>query len=227
MYTTKRKFNALLNSLSANNTSSASLPAKQNKATNVSTTTLPSELNTPVKKRRIVGVRPADHPRPRTVHASEPAVNLTPVKANGTHKAPNFAPWDRSQFLGRLKTFRHVDKWSAKPAQVNEVQWAKRGWSCVGKERVGCVGGCGKEVYISLASPEGDVADDDDVEEQWTKGAGECMSYFERAIPPDSPDQEMLAKYTGMIVAEHEFDCLWRRRGCDGKTTCRPCLDAI
>ncbi|KAL9634828.1 MAG: hypothetical protein Q9204_002851 [Flavoplaca sp. TL-2023a] len=38
----------------------------------------------------------------------------------------------------------------SKPNEINEVQWAKRGWTCTGKETVGCVGGCGNEVVISL-----------------------------------------------------------------------------
>jgi hypothetical protein len=82
--------------------------------------------------------------------------------------------------LGRLKTFRHVDKWDAKPSKVNEVQWAKRGWQCVGKERVGCVGGCGREVVIKLEGKprenvEGMNSEDissDHEEDEWMAEAG-------------------------------------------------------
>ena len=76
---------------------------------------------------------------------------------NEERKPPNFAPWNRAQFLERLKSFRHVDKWMGKPEKINEVQWAKRGWICVGKERVGCVGGCGKEVVIKLVDDDGEA----------------------------------------------------------------------
>lgn len=64
---------------------------------------------------------------------------------------PNYLPNHRGQFLKRLETFKDVTKWGIKPDRVNEVQWAKRGWTCVGKERVGCIGGCEKQVVIKLA----------------------------------------------------------------------------
>ena len=122
----------------------------------------------------------------------------------GERKAPNFTPWDRGQFLERLKTFRHVDRWMSKPEPVNEVQWAKRGWRCVGKERVGCVGGCGKEVVIKLEEyPEdsGNESTDFGQEgEDWRKNA----------------QDQLVERYSVMIVSEHEEGCLWRKRGCDG-----------
>ncbi|KAI9826610.1 MAG: hypothetical protein M1832_006206 [Thelocarpon impressellum] len=199
MYTTKRKFHSLLNSLTATNPSSVSLPSDARKVKkNASTTTLPEDLDAPAKRRRVIGLRSSDLPRPRTVHTSIDTAKTTPEKSD-VRKAPNFAPWDRGQFLARLKTFRHVDRWSAKPAQVNEVQWAKRGWSCVGKERVGCVGGCGKEVYIKLSDGREDADDNADAEGEWAAG----------------PDEQLLARYVEMMVTEHEDDCLWRKRGCD------------
>ena len=120
------------------------------------------------------------------------------------HKPPNFAPWDRGQFLERLGTFRHVDKWMPKSESIDEVQWAKRGWTCVGKERVGCVGGCGKEVVITLESSrvndEERKADEEDSDEAWREDAQE----------------QLVGRYAEMIVTEHEGGCRWRRRGCDG-----------
>jgi len=105
--------------------------------------------------------------------------------------------------LARLKTFKHVDRWTTKPAQINEVQWAKRGWSCVGKERVGCVGGCDKELVIKLERGEEDsgvytgIEDEDD----WSATVTE----------------QLADRYVDMIVTAHDEYCLWRKRGCDCK----------
>lgn len=120
-------------------------------------------------------------------------------------KLPNFAPWDRGQFLDRLKTFRHVDKWMGKPDPVNEVRWAKRGWSCVGKERVKCVGGCGKEVVVKLENEwnvDGEPPDEASTEDDqgWRKDA----------------EEQLVERYVELITSGHEGGCLWRRRGCDG-----------
>ena len=135
---------------------------------------------------------------------------------NQERKAPNFAPWDRGQFLERLATFRHVDKWMGKPDKINEVQWAKRGWTCVGRERVGCMGGCGKEVVIKLE-------EDHDVEEK-DKDAGDVQKENGEA-PVEEKDEDwrrgaqeqLVDKYAEMIVTEHNGGCPWRRKGCDGK----------
>ena len=116
-------------------------------------------------------------------------------------RAPNFTPWDRGQFLERLKTFRHVDKWMSKPEEVNEVQWAKRGWTCIGKERVACAG-CGREVVVKLEN-----------EEEIEGSSGEDMEGDDWRV---SAQQQLVEKYSGMIVSEHEEGCLWRSRGCDG-----------
>ena len=181
MYTTKRKFHSLLNSLTANNASSTSLSSVR-PSTNASTTTLPADMDSPVKKRRVATIRSViglrDRSRPRSAHASQTASGPgTPrpksqVLSGQDRKVPNFAPWDRAQFLARLKTFRHVDRWTAKPMRVNEVQWAKRGWSCAGRERVGCVGGCGKEVSIKLGETRDTSPDSGDEDEEWSAEAG-------------------------------------------------------
>ncbi|KAL4955306.1 mRNA capping enzyme-domain-containing protein [Aspergillus filifer] len=63
---------------------------------------------------------------------------------------PSFVPWDRERFLERLETFRRVDRWSPKPAAVNEVEWAKRGWICTDVARVTCVSACGGSVIVKI-----------------------------------------------------------------------------
>ncbi|KAL4932793.1 mRNA capping enzyme-domain-containing protein [Aspergillus undulatus] len=63
---------------------------------------------------------------------------------------PSFVPWDRERFLERLETFRRVDRWSPKPTEVNEVEWAKRGWICTDVARVTCVSACGGSVIVKI-----------------------------------------------------------------------------
>ncbi|KAK3175356.1 hypothetical protein OEA41_002603 [Lepraria neglecta] len=210
--TTKRKFHKILDSIS--NASSTSLATNHSKH-NASTTTLPASMDPPAKKPRIA--RPTSAVVPSTTRiaaVSRPSTGIAAVKQaaplaplNEERKAPNFAPWDRGQFLERLKTYRHVDKWMGKPELISEVQWAKRGWSCVGKERVGCVRGCSKEVVITLEKNRENKENEDERpsdeeldEEEWREKAQE----------------ELVEKYAEMIITSHEGGCLWRRRGCDG-----------
>ena len=212
--TTKRKFHKILDSIS--NASSVSLVnGHDNK--NASTTTLPASVGPPAKKPRVT--RPVSafvNPTVRVIATHEGATRpfsmIQPSRSasvNEDRKPPNFMPWDRAQFLERLKTYRHVDKWRGKSEKINEVEWSKRGWSCVGKERVGCVGGCGKEMVITL---EGDREDreivdekpsqqeEDDDEDDWREQA----------------QAQLVEKYAEMIIIAHNEGCLWRRRGCDG-----------
>lgn len=75
----------------------------------------------------------------------------SPLKTthNQQQQTPAYAPWDRAAFLDRLRTYRFVDKWGAKPAAVNEVAWAKRGWVCTDKNRVRCTV-CRREVVVKV-----------------------------------------------------------------------------
>ena len=209
--TTKRKFSQLLESISS--PSSASIPSSAHR--HVPSATSPKIADSPAKRPRT-----SQQSHLHAVNAMATSTSLrstlkTPLVSKVTVTATsnslsNFAPWDRGQFLGRLETFRHVDRWTGKPDSVNEVQWAKRGWSCVGRERVRCKGGCEREVVVMLEefSPsntsepdhaEGKLPDGDSDEEDWREKAYE----------------ELVEKYTGMIVSEHEASCLWRRKGCD------------
>lgn len=206
--TTKRKFHKILDSIS--NASSPSLVSRDELKSNASTNTLPTNLEPPAKRPRPTS--PFGHTMP-VGDSTRISSNLRDSPRPSTsstmereHKAPNFTPWDRAQFLERLKTFRHVDKWMGKPEPINEVQWAKRGWSCVGKERVGCAGGCGKEVVITLE----DESEEEDKGRE--DGSAEDDGDWRRKA-----QEELVAKYAGMITTAHEGGCLWRRRGCDGK----------
>lgn len=221
--TTKRKFHKILDSIS--NASSTSLATKSNHDKyNTSTTTLPATMDPPAKKPRIA--RPASAyvpPSTRILASQSPNLRAAAVTAkqptpmiatmNEERKTPNFAPWDRGQFLERLKTYRHVDKWMGKPERINEVQWAKRGWSCVGKERVGCVGGCGKEVVITLESSREEMPDDEETQDTEERPSDEQEDEDEWR---EKAQEQLVEKYAEMIVTSHDGGCLWRRKGCDG-----------
>lgn len=213
LITTKRKFHKILDSIS--NASSTSLTTSHVNH-NASTTTLPASIDPPAKKARVARptsaylppstrVTMTSKPSNRPVTASKQPIMSAPP--NEERKTPNFAPWDRAQFLERLKTYRHVDKWTGKPEKINEVQWAKRGWSCIGRETVGCIGGCAKELLIKL---------EDDYEDKENKEGGSIEEQPDDNDWREKAQEELVEKYAEMIITWHDGGCLWRRRGCDG-----------
>ncbi|PGG94944.1 hypothetical protein AJ80_10080 [Polytolypa hystricis UAMH7299] len=123
------------------------------------------------------------------------------IRSSSTSR-PNFVPWDRERFLERLETFRRVDRWSPKPARINEVQWAKRGWSCVDVMRVECVGGCGQAVVVKLPG---------DIEE------GEDGYDSDKREERSEVQTKLVEKYAELIIDGHSEKCPWRKTGCDGK----------
>ena len=215
--TTKRKFHKVLDSIS--NASSVSLVGN-NQERNASTTNLPTNMEPPSKRLRIARpvsayvksstTTPMTKIRPLSVVQKPPA-----KEPDSERKPPNFAPWDRNQFLERLKTYRHIDKWRGKSEKISEVQWAKRGWSCVGRETVGCVGGCGKELVILLESRENKENLEDKVEDQKREDENEDEDEDEDDWREKAREQ-LIDKYAEMIVTAHNEGCMWRRRGCDG-----------
>jgi hypothetical protein len=143
MYTAKRKLHNLLESITSSSTEPSDLLVGGSQSSTDSKT---SQAKRPRLDRPTVAR--SDVLQRTTSTLSRPNTATEPKGALG------FAPWDRTQFLTRLSSFRHVDKWTAKPRPINEVQWAKRGWSCYGRERVKCIGACGKELVIKLSAPD-------------------------------------------------------------------------
>lgn len=199
---TKRKLNQILDSIS--NISDTSLPLKRPK-TNTSSTALNEP---PAKKAR--PLRPFSEYVPSTLQEifeedeEKRRASFVEEREKTKKPKPNFTPWDRGDFLERLKTFRHPYLWMTKPDKVNEVQWAKRGWRCVGKDRVACAG-CGKEVVMSLEPDEPAVREDGE------DGPSDDGDWRQNA------QEQLVEKYVEMIITGHDEGCLWRRRGCDGK----------
>lgn len=96
-----------------------------------------------------------------------------------------------------------------KPDRISEVEWAKRGWVCVGKETVRCQGGCEKEIVIKLESaPEAKDAEDNNQQPDEDEREDED-DWREQA------QDELVEKYAEMMTNAHETSCLWRTRGCD------------
>ncbi|KAK4220010.1 zf-C3HC-domain-containing protein [Rhypophila decipiens] len=108
---------------------------------------------------------------------------------------PKYCPGDREQLLRRLATFQELTEWAPKPDAVNEVEWAKRGWVCQGKERVRCTL-CSKEIVVKINRKEID--------------GKEIAVMIASEI-----SQSVVDMYKDMIISSHAEDCLWRRRGCD------------
>jgi len=144
MNATKRKFNALLNGIG--NKSSTSLPTKDNEL-------LPSGTSSQLKKRRIIPSKTGD--AQTTVELGRGHKKSASTATELAAATPKYAPWDRVAFLKRLKSFSNLTDWTAKPAQVNEVEWAKRGWVCQKSERVRCCS-CNVEILVKLNRKEVD-----------------------------------------------------------------------
>lgn len=118
------------------------------------------------------------------------------AEVNKDGQLPKYCPGDRDQLLRRLATFQELTDWTPKPDPVNEIEWAKRGWTCQGKERVKCTL-CGKEIFVKINKKEVD--------------GKEIAVLIASEIA-----QSVVDMYKDMIVTSHAEDCLWRRRGCDG-----------
>ncbi|KAH8816169.1 C3HC zinc finger-like-domain-containing protein [Xylogone sp. PMI_703] len=195
MNSSKRKFNALLHGL-------GSRPSSPRSTNNVNNSAPNSPSRNSVTKR----VRTSLDSTP-SQPLQQTSKTVAPYKAAGSQEVasekteasgsatPKYAPWDREAFLKRLKTFASLTDWTPKPARVDEVQWAKRGWVCKGKERVRC-SLCNVEILVKLNRREVDGKE-------------------EPVYIPENIEEALVSKYEELIVASHNEDCLWRKRGCD------------
>ncbi|KAL2174561.1 C3HC zinc finger-like-domain-containing protein [Thermothelomyces heterothallicus CBS 202.75] len=118
-----------------------------------------------------------------------------PDPRDGLPPPPKYCPGDRDQLLRRLATFQELTDWAPKPDRVNEVEWARRGWVCQGKERVKCVL-CGRELAVKVNRKEVD---------------GKEIAVLIASEVAES----VVDTYVRLIVEAHAEDCLWRKRGCD------------
>ena len=156
MNATKRKFDKLLDKLTEpNRPAETHVSSKDDSTDNASITASTSQGNI-AKRARVDSVGRSNTP----TSVAGPSVtignraNITSI-SQVARKTPKYAPWHQQHFLDRLKTFNNVLWWPSKPAAIDSVEWAKRGWSCVARDRVGCVGGCSKEVFVKVYPEEG------------------------------------------------------------------------
>ncbi|KAK7932645.1 mRNA export factor rsm1 [Apiospora marii] len=152
-----------------------------------------------LSKRRRTGV-------PGSTPVNEPGATIRTLVSNVTirkstssrvpnnlpSEPPRYCPSDRAQLIKRLATFSELTEWTPKPDKVNEIEWAKRGWICSGKETVRC-SLCNKELVVNTSR-------------RGSQGSDVSGSEFEEALGN---------KFAELIVEAHQEDCLWRRRGCD------------
>jgi hypothetical protein len=158
MNATKRKFNALLNGIG--NKSTISLPSNDNIAAAAA-----DDIDAQAKKRRLAPLAVSNsHSNTKSSSSSlvpkSFSTSAMPHKkatslATAAVESPKYAPWDRTAFLQRLKSFSNITDWTPKPSKVNEVEWAKRGWVCRGLERVRCCS-CHVEILVKLNRKEVD-----------------------------------------------------------------------
>ncbi|KAI1443828.1 zf-C3HC-domain-containing protein [Annulohypoxylon stygium] len=122
----------------------------------------------------------------------------SPIKVPGKEiktEPPKYCPGDRDELIRRLGTFQELTEWTPKPDKVNEIEWAKRGWVCQGKERVQCTL-CHKELVVKINKREVDGK--------------------EVPVLVGSDIEEALVKrFVELIIDAHQDACLWRKQGCD------------
>lgn len=218
--TTKRKFHKLLDNLTASTSTTSLTSTLYESSNNASTGSLP-EPGSPEPAPKRPRSSEASMERQRQISAGQARIQalkdqlLTPKRkstmrvvgaqpqqtASTPRKAPNFQPYSQDLFLGRLKTFADVKKWTTKPDAISEVEWAKRGWSCDTWNTVACKGGCEKRVAVKLR-PKRKAVDGRDID------MSEDLSY--------DVEPSLVSRYAALIIDGHSEDCLWRKAGCQG-----------
>ncbi|KAI8623027.1 zf-C3HC-domain-containing protein [Xylariaceae sp. FL1651] len=159
-----------------------------------------------LNKRRRVGVLETTSPSQKastTTISNSVLKRWTPGNTTATATAQKdtrtepsrYCPSDRDELIRRLGTFQELTIWTPKPESINEIEWAKRGWICQGKERVRCTL-CHKELVVKTNT--------------------KTVEGKEVPVVVGSDIEQALAKrFADLIINAHEEDCLWRRHGCD------------
>lgn len=223
MNTTKRKFNALLNGLGSKKSDSSLSAHEVNKTPEKPQND--SDLN--MKKPRISysslgatqlssltrasSAAPSELYNARQKLAPVHKLSATPVSPA---EPPKWAPYDRAEFLKRLKSFSNLTDWTPKPARVNEVEWAKRGWVCQKKERVRCCF-CNVEILVKLNRKEEDGKEKEVYIAENIGTAPDRIS-IKGVVLTNSVENALVNKYVELIITSHDESCPWRQKGCDG-----------
>ncbi|PNY28977.1 mRNA export factor rsm1, partial [Tolypocladium capitatum] len=204
MNATKRKFNALLQGLSNPRSSTSESAPKSMNGDSRSGASAAATQDALLQKRRRLGFPESTAPTIFSPSSNTVStISSVVLRRSGTQTGgksgkealAKYCPGDRDELLKRLATFQELTDWTPKPDRVNEVEWAKRGWICQGKEKVRCVL-CHKELLVKLNRKEVD--------------GGEVP-----VLVPSEIEGALVDKYCELVVASHQQDCLWRKRGCD------------
>ncbi|KAK4178421.1 C3HC zinc finger-like-domain-containing protein [Triangularia setosa] len=130
---------------------------------------------------------PGGSPAPR---GSSPSVKGEDKKER--KQPPKYCPADRGELLRRLATFQELTDWTPKPERISEIEWAKRGWVCLGKERVRCTL-CERELVVKIG--------------RGREVEGEIGREMEEGV---------VGRYEELMrEGGHGEGCLWRGRGCE------------
>ncbi|KKA30023.1 hypothetical protein TD95_001517 [Thielaviopsis punctulata] len=124
-----------------------------------------------------------------------PAVTTKVTNVTPPMLAAKYCPADREELIRRLATFQDISDWTPKPDRVSEIEWARRGWICQGKERVRCTL-CHKELVVKFSTKE--------VDGKEVPG-----------LTPLEVENALVVKYHELMTTAHQENCLWRQAGCD------------
>lgn len=220
MNATKRKFNALLQGLSTQPQAERSTPTKAS-STPPSTLSKSAYADDLLKRRRLGSTSDTSPSRlPTTTLKAAQTTSKTDSSGSnhGHHQGPlvKYCPSDREELLRRLATFQEITEWTPKPDKVSEVEWAKKGWVCQGKERVRCVL-CARELVVKLNRKELDDGKEANVLASSEIGAvGLARAANTISGANTRVEDALVGKYVELMVTAHQSDCLWRKQGCDG-----------
>lgn len=155
MNASKRKFNAILQGLGT----PRATPEGQRPGSSSTPKKTTGDVESLLQKRRRLGIpqsssAPFDGSSPSTKAVPSPLTVKRP-EPQAEKPMARFCPSDRAELLKRLATFHDITDWTPKPDRVSEIEWARRGWVCHGKETVRCVL-CHKELVVKLNKKEVD-----------------------------------------------------------------------
>ncbi|KAF4976906.1 hypothetical protein FZEAL_6482 [Fusarium zealandicum] len=229
MNATKRKFNTLLQGLGSpqsktsddavSHSEAGSSPSRRAATASPSSTTRASGTDADIlQKRRRLGFPDSTAPiLGKKGSLSATISSLVSRRPQGQDpKSFNdlpakYSPTDRGDLLRRLGTFQEITDWTPKPDKVNEVEWAKRGWVCHGKETVRCLL-CHRELVVKLNRK---VVDGKEIPVLVASEIGTFPSMTMRLQANRATEEALVDKYADLIVNSHQEECLWRKRGCD------------
>jgi hypothetical protein len=198
--TKKRKFDRVLDAIvgdssAANSPSRASI--KSHEHINGSSTSLALDSASDSSKRR------------RITPTSKTTISSISSDSDLTN---HYLPSSRQAFLQRLETFRHVTIWHVSSTDsISAAAWAKRGWTCVDTDTVGC-GVCKERLYIDLSLNEERLRSKDDENNAKPQEETNDEDSFDMSV---ELHEALMTRYQSMIITAHSESCLWRKRGCD------------